>query len=187
VTHRLLDGFERRGEGEGGRPERVAADLRATLLREGEGRRAFWPQDLHPSMIPILLGRCGYREKPPERPAERDTAEVSLGAVAFLAELRRNDEAPALERVAADRRQNSAARLTCLLALVAAGEPLDTGEALDVLGRDAKVGRRVVAVLALGYSKEPKVVAPVLRELRTDANRDIRSAAALALEALGPK
>jgi hypothetical protein len=138
-------------------------------------------------MIPFLLERCGYQEKPPAKRVDRDTAQVSLATVSMLAELRRNNEAPDLEKAAADKKQNSAVRLTCLLTLVAAGEALKTKEVLDVLSNEAKVDRRMIAVLALGYSDEEKLVVPELKKLLEDPNRDVRAAAELALKTVRPK
>jgi hypothetical protein len=185
VTHRLLDRMDgMRDRLAGDFPQQMARDLRATLLRQHEGSIGIWPQDLHPAMIPFLLERCGYQERAPEKPAERDTAQVSLNTVAILAELRRNNEAPDLEKIGADRKQNSAVRLTCLLSLVAAGEALKTKEVLDLLSNEKKVDRRIIAVLALGYSDDEKLVEPQLKKLLEDPNRDVRAAAQMALEAL---
>jgi hypothetical protein len=188
VVHRLLDRIEGRRDREGtGSTQRMASNLRVTLLGEGERRRTFWPQDLHPSMIPFLLERCGYQEKPPAKPGGRDTAQVSLSTVSMLAELRRNKEAPDLEKVAVDKRQNSAVRLICLLSLVAAGETLKTNEILDELSNEEKVDRRVIAALALGYSDEEKLAVAELKKLLEDPNRDVRAAAELALKTSRPK
>jgi hypothetical protein len=189
VVHRLLDQVEggRRSRERTESTQQMAVHLRATLLRRHEDRGAFWSQDLHPSMIPFLLERCGYHEKPPEKPVERDAAQISFGTVLMLAELRRNGEAPDLDSVAGDKKQNSAVRLTCILSLVAAGEALKTKEVLEVLSKEVKVDRRVIAVLALGYSDEQDLAGPQLKKLLEDPNRDVRAAAELSLKSAGPK
>jgi hypothetical protein len=189
VVHRLsaqVERADRRRQG-GESASQFAYAIGAAMSREREDRRIDWPQNLHPAMVPLLLEQSGYVENPPEKAQERDTARISLTIVSMLAELHRNHEAPGLEKVAGDKRQNSAVRLTCLLALAAAGEDLKTGEVLDALSKETKVPRRIVAILALEYSGEQKLAVPVLFKYLDDANRDVREAAVLALRTSKPK
>jgi HEAT repeat protein len=137
-------------------------------------------------MLPILLARAGYEEKPPAKPA-REILPVLFTAVPLLAELRKNGEAPDLDKIAADERQNSAIRLTCYLALRRAGDDLNTKAVLQLFKEQKKLDRRIVAVLLLGYCRDPKETVPALLEVLDDPNRHLRAAVISTLDVSRPK
>jgi hypothetical protein len=161
--------------------QRVSALLSSLLDREEHGRRSWWDQDLHPAMLPLLLAETGYEEKPAAKTPGRETSAISYAAVPLLAALRKNAEAPSLHRLAADNRQNSATRLTCLLALYRAGEELNSASVLPILNAEKKLERRLVAILALGHCRDAKAVSPQLIKLLDDPNVYVRGAAVQAL------
>jgi N-acyl-D-aspartate/D-glutamate deacylase len=140
-------------------------------------------EHLHPAMLPLLLAPSGYEKAPPKE-AVRETYSVALRSVPLLALLRKKFAGPELKDIAADVRQNSAVRLTCLVALRAAGEELDTRSVLALLATEKKLERRVVAVLALGHG-DPKLAVPSLLNHLSDPNVHVRTAAVHALS--GPK
>src|SRR5262249_43491143 len=91
-----------------------------------------------------------------------------------------------LDRIAADKGQNSATRLTCLLALYHAGNSLRTDSVLPILAIEKKLERRIVAIRLLGYCRDVKKARTQLVELLDDPNVYVRSAALYALEDAGP-
>jgi hypothetical protein len=143
------------------------------------------PDGLHRDMTPILLARTGYR---PDATVAGDSGEVDdvpYAVVDLLAELRKNQEAPQLDRIAADPKQCSAARLTCILAMYAAGEELDTPSLLSILDNETRLELRLVTIISLMHSRDTKQVVPRLVKLLDDRNAEIRTAAVCALR--GPK
>ena len=123
------------------------------ILSDSSARRRTWEKDdLHPAMVPLFLERAGYKETPPDKPEA--SGHIPYAAVKMLATLRKNGQAPALDKLADDARQNSATRLTCALALYAAGERLKTPVLLDVLDKETDLEPRLVAILALRDSRE---------------------------------
>jgi HEAT repeat protein len=105
--------------------------------------------------------------------------------VDLLAELRKDQGAPQLDRVASDPRQHSAARLTCILAMYAAGEKLDTPSLISILDSETRLELRLVTILALMRSRDTEQIVPRLMKLLDDRNAEIRTAAVCALR--GPK
>jgi HEAT repeat protein len=137
-------------------------------------------------MVPVMLRRIGYvAQKGPAK--ERDTFRISFVIVPMLAALHNNGEAPDLAKIAEDPQQNSAVRLTCLLALVSAGEDLRTKAVLSILKDEKKLERRLVAVLVLGRGRDVRTVAPPLIQLLDDTNEQIRTAAVYALQSTAPR
>ena len=81
------------------------------ILSDSSARRRTWEKDdLHPAMVPLFLERAGYKETPPDKPEA--SGHIPYAAVKMLATLRKNGQAPALDKLADDARQNSATRLT---------------------------------------------------------------------------
>src|SRR5262245_19140396 len=161
--------------------------MTAVLRPDRQSRARWWEEELHPALLPHLLAAAGYVEPNPgpldPPPPDRDTTAIPFMAIPMLAALRNNGEAPALDQVASDRRQNSAMRLTCLLALYRAGEDLRTDTLLPLLEVEKNLERRLTLVLALGYARDANAGVPKLLELMDDANDQVRAAAVLALGA----
>jgi WD40 repeat protein len=166
--------------------ERADRILSSALGRREASRRRWWDEDLHPAMVPLLLAPAGFEEKPAAKPAGRENYPIPYAAVPLLAALRRNGAAPPLDRIAADTGQNSATRLTCLLALYGAGEELRTGSVLPILESEKKLERRIVAILALGYCRDAREASQPLIKLLEDPNVYVRGAAVRALHAAKP-
>jgi hypothetical protein len=183
VVGRLLHKVEGnpRGDDSLDRVAYTARHLQA-LLRPDQRRRAvLLDEDLHFNMMPLLLRVTGYEERPQDKPRERDANHISFAALPLLAALSRKSEAALLEKIAADERQNSATRLTCLLAVAGGGGELKTPTILTILQAEKKLERRLVAVLALHYAAEdPTAVAELVR-LLDDPNGFVRAAAVEAL------
>lgn len=189
IVHRLLGCVDWRLENDdNGSIQELSENLRDVLIREPDKRPSILAQDLHPSMIPILLEFCGYQEDMGERPVAPAVApadQISLSTVSMLAELRRRNRSLILEKVSEDRKQNSVVRLTCVLSLVSAGGSLRTREVLDIVQNEANENLRVTAVLALGYSLDRRVAIAELNRLLDDPNLDVRAAAQIALRPVG--
>jgi hypothetical protein len=181
--------------GQADRHERFLGDAAAGVFakvqrvfqpsRYGEGRRTWWPGELHPALLPVLLEKAGYLPMP--QPGEQDAHAVLFAAAPMLALLWNNGEAPGLDKIATDERQNSAVRLTCLLALSAAGEDLPTPTVLAILDSEKKPERRLVAILLLGHCAAEREVGPRLVALLDDSSQLIRAAAVSSLHGRCPK
>ncbi len=138
IVHRLLGCVDWRFENDDdGSIEELSESLRGVLIREPDNRPSVLAQDLHPSMIPILLEFCGYQEDMNERPSVAPADQISLSTVSMLAELRRRNRSLILETVSEDRKQNSVVRLTCVLSLVSAGGSLRTRRFWDIVQNEA--------------------------------------------------
>ena len=164
----------------GGRQEPTAGLVQQSLAYAVMGENPSYPrswqkEDLHPAMVPLLLAKAGYEEKPPEKPEKPGC--ISYATVPMLASLRKNGQAPALDKLADDARQTSATRLTCALALYAAGERLKTPVLLEVLDREKDFELRLVAITELRESREKRLAGDKLVALLDDANSEIRTAA----------
>jgi hypothetical protein len=163
---------------------RVSHILRPSL---GGFPREWQNEDLHPSMLPYLLEQVGWEEDPAAGRPWRETYRIPFAAIPLIAALRKNGDLPDLQGIAADRRQNSATRLTCLLALAGAGEVLDTQPLLAILDRETKQERRIVAVLLLERCRDVNAAVPRLLKLLEDPDGQVRTAAVLALRTPRPK
>jgi hypothetical protein len=149
-------------------------------LRYGDERRRWFKEDLHPAMLPLLLAPAGYEAKPAKPPA-RESHAIAYTAVPLLAELRKNGDAAALDRIAADENQNTATRLGCLLALYGAGERLHPQSLVPLLKSDHPQDERVAAALALSFCSERKATVARLVELLDDPSEEVRRAAVVVL------
>lgn len=186
IVHRLLGCVDWRFENDdNGSVRGLSENLRDVLIRQPDKQPSVLAQDLHPSMIPILLEFCGYQEDTSEKPSVAPADQISLSTVSMLAELRRRNRSLVLEKVSEDRKQNSVVRLTCVLALVSAGGALKTREVLDIVQNEANENLRVTATLALGYSLDRRVAIAELNRLLEDPNLDVRAAAQIALRPVG--
>ncbi|MBM81543.1 MAG: hypothetical protein CMJ78_13260 [Planctomycetaceae bacterium] len=142
--------------------------------------RAWRAEELSPAMVPILLKIAGYQKEPPKEQA-RDSMTIPFEMVHMLAWMRKNDQAPQLDKIAEDTRQNSAVRLVCILALFAADEKLRADTLITMLKSEKKIERRLTIILALQQSRNTKKVLPTLLAQLDDPNGEIRSAAIYAL------
>jgi len=136
-------------------------------------------EELHPALVAHWLGGIGYN---PRGAAGHDPHAIPYQLVPLLASLRRNGGAPQLDKVARDVRQNSAVRLTCLLALHATGEGVRVPTVLLVLAGEKKLERRLVALELLHYAEDLGPAAPFLLESLDDPNVEVRRST---LNALG--
>jgi len=137
-------------------------------------------EDLHPAMVPLLLATAGYKDSPPDRPDKG--GRIPYAAIHMLATLRTNGDAPMLDKIADNARQTSATRLTCVLAMYAAGERLKTPVLLSVMENERDLELRLVAILALRDSREKRAAGERLIPLLDDPNSEIRTAAICALK-----
>jgi hypothetical protein len=158
-------------------------------------------------MLPILLAPAGYGAKSAERSAvpfwlalgrllsgesglagERgprwENHPIPFRALPLLTGLARRDNGDALRTLAKDPRQNSAVRITCLLAHGGAAG-LDVPLTLDLLDAEEKLDRRLTLVFALGHARD-KAARDRLLALLDDGNRHLRSAAVRALASHRP-
>jgi hypothetical protein len=137
-------------------------------------------------MVGHLLASCGYEERPPAD-QRVDARPFPYAAIAMLASLRKNGGAREIDRIATDERQNPAVRLVCALAVQASGEPLETRVLLSVLGREKRLERRLVAIVALHDSPDAALAGAALVELMDGPNAEVRAAAIHALRASRPR
>jgi hypothetical protein len=148
------------------------------------GRALWYPEELRAAMVRPLLARAGYVQEPTAE-TRQTRGRIPYAAIGLLADLRRNHEALDLPQIADDARQNTATRLTCTLALLAADEELKTPVLLSILETEKDLENRLVAILALQYSRERGPAGAKLVELLDDSNREVRVAATCALR--GPR
>lgn len=142
-------------------------------------------QELHEAMTPYLLALAGY-EATPADPPRQDTFRIAYPAVHMLAALRSNGQAEDLEKYAEDKRQNSAVRLTVVLALYNANEGLRSDIVLELLDKEKDLERRLAEILTLRHAERSREVNEKLVSLLDDRNQEIRIAAACALRELRP-
>jgi hypothetical protein len=159
-------------------------DVLTTIRQE---RRSWQDEELDAAMVPVLLELAGYNDDPPEKAPEQQMERIPYAVIPILATLRANGLVPLLDKIAADKRQTSVTRITCLLALYRAGEKLNAAEVLAVLKEEKNLERRIVAILSLKFSEDAKRVAAPLMELLDDPNQNIQTAAVYALEGSAPK
>jgi hypothetical protein len=178
---------EMRADGHRSDAEKSSYWMAALVRPDRDRRRSWYEEELDPGMVPTFLAPAGYQEDPADRNVERDGYSIPYAAVSMLGSLRRNKEAPRLHLIAEDKRQNSATRLTCLLALVAAGETPGTKMLLSILEGEKKLERRIVTILALPYSDDAKSALPQLLKLLDDPTSEIRAATVQALRGAKPK
>jgi hypothetical protein len=178
----------RGGAGEGESATGLSYRLGEVLSADRGRRTTWWREDLHPAMVPILLGTIGYVGPAAAKgPPAVETYRVPFGLIPLLAALRADGEAPQLDKLAEDKSQNTAVRLTCLLALRRAGEDLKAAPLLAILDGERKLERRLVATLALAHASDRATATAKLLGLMDDANEQIRTAAVLALQGAAPK
>src|SRR6266542_3195482 len=134
-------------------------------------------EELHPRMVEMILKQAGHDPLAKDGPPERETNRVLFEGVRMLAILRNEGEAPTLDAVARDAKQNSAVRLTCVLALLEAGEDRQAPLLLEILEKEKKLERRLTAIAALHYCDRNQQAVPKLVALLDDANVQIRAAA----------
>jgi hypothetical protein len=189
IVHRLLEQVERFNRDDGSDPTDMLAHRLGEAMQEDHprGRQTWQLEELDAVMAPVLLESAGYEENPPAKGPTRDEAHVLFAGIPILGALRADGKAPQLDKVAADERQSSAVRLTCLLALYRAGEKLDADRVVEILKQEKKLERRLVAILGLRFSADAKAVAGPLVELLDDPNRSVRTAAIYALQGSAPR
>ena len=103
-------------------------------------------------MIRLTLARAGYRDD-----GARDQPVVRpflLETVPVLAELARNGNFQAINEIASDRKQNRTVRLSCILALLVAGEPLRTNDLLEMPRASRLLEYRLIIFVSLGFARE---------------------------------
>jgi HEAT repeat protein len=149
-------------------------------------RTPWFDGELDVAMVPLLLEKADYREKGIPEGKRATVKRVPYAAVDMLAALRKDGLAPKLDIVAEDPKQNSVTRLTCVLAMYAAGEKLDTLSLLSILKTDNRMEPRLNAIIALRHTSDAKAVTPVLLELLDDRNEEIQLAAVYALRGAKP-
>lgn len=150
-------------------------------------RSAWWREELHPAMIPVLLGPTDFAEEAAPPKNRRDSGRIAFGAIPFLAALRKSGEADSLSRIAQDAKENSATRITCLLALAGAGEPIKTDLVVSLLEGEKKLDRRLTLLNLLGHSTEPQSAGAPLIKVMDDPNLQVRVAALYVLARHKPK
>ena len=176
-----------RNDGPGEPADRIATRLRSVFQPDSdpEDDSPWWQGSLHPAMAPTLLAAAGYEVKPTRARGTWEHTPIPYDLIPVLAALQKEDKRVGLDRIARDPRQNSAVRLTCLLARYGAGERLDTKAVVELLGKEKHLEMRLVATLALEHG-DPREAAPCLLSLLDDPNVHIRAAAVQALHAAKP-
>jgi hypothetical protein len=182
VAKRAARGLEANSPGDDESAMGLSSRVGAVLSGGRDKGRDWCREDLHAAMVPLFLGTIGYVDpKTAKGPPAAETHRLPWGIVPLLAALRADGEAPQLDKLAEDKSQNTAVRLTCLLALRGAGEEVKAGPLLALLDGERKLERRVVAALALAYTRDRDTATPKLVGLLDDANEEVRTAAVLAL------
>jgi len=170
---------------DGENPEKVYY-LLSRMLRYSSSDRPYWcREDLHAVMVPHMLAIAGYSTEMVPK-AKASGHQVPYRVVPLLAALRKDGQAPHLDKTAQDLKQPEAVRLTCILAVHAAGEEIQTNELLLLLEKAKRLAIRVPAILALEYSRDGREVTPELLAQLEDRNAAICTAAAYALSGPAP-
>ena len=150
------------------------------------GPREWWKEELDGSMTAVLLEQAGYRQKPPDNP-HGGLAPVALPAVPLLAALRQMRKAPTLDKIAADPKQDGAARIICILAMHLAGDDISYKVPLELLDADERLDVRLLSLLAIGLYQRDQTPVPRLLKALDDNNAEVRIAALWAMRTLAPK
>jgi WD40 repeat protein len=157
-------------------PTRLRYKIEALLDGQDDGQETWWPNELHPDMLPLMLATMGHGE-----PAAGAKSQPILWEyLPLLAELGRQGQAGELERLARDDKQNAAVRIVCLWAHAAATGTLAAAPALELARREKRLDRRIAVLLALERGATDDIRAQLRQSLK-DPNRSIREAATLAL------
>ncbi len=190
VADLLAHSEKQLGRRGGGRNRDVPTQARyeglAYALAEQGGRQEWWDEELDRRMTPVLLAEVGYAAKPTADPTGGSTR-VDFDAVPLLAALRKDGDAPTLDKIAEDPRQDDATRLTCLLAVHAAGDTVHSDTALEIYAADTRLECRTVALLAVGSCDRAADAVPKLVGALDDANQNVRLAALYSLRTVDPK
>ncbi|MCH7729735.1 MAG: HEAT repeat domain-containing protein, partial [Planctomycetes bacterium] len=176
---------EAREEGKSVTASLMSHMIYGKMLGQSSDRPDWLKEEIHPAMIPHLLARSGYEEKPVAQP-RRELNPIGFDVIDMLAWLRKNGEAEELDEIASDARQNSAVRLTCILSLYAAGERLMSDDLLSILAKEKNGERRLATILALRYGRDVEKIVPVLVKQLDDKDFEIATAAACALQDARP-
>jgi hypothetical protein len=158
----------------------------ATSMGETSMRRQWYANELHARMTPIFLADAGYVEKPADDPAS-GSGHVDFPAIPLLAALCKNGDAPKLDDIAKDPKQNAATRLTCILALHAAGKDVRSQPLLAIYDADKRADVRVLSLLMLAIGDKNDAAGPKLLTALDDDDKEIRVAALTSLRTIAPK
>jgi hypothetical protein len=155
-------------------------------LSQSPFEQAVWfSSELHPALEVPLLAAAGYEESPSDD-TRKVRSRIPFVAVLLLADMRKNGDAPDLDKIAEDNRQNAATRLTCVLALRVSGEQLKTPVLLSILDTEKALEARLTAILMLRESNDRIKAGAKLVELLDDPNSEICTAAICAIAGLRP-
>lgn len=155
-----------------------SARLRSILSPYASDRPTWFDNEIHTSMVPMVLERCGSDTEPSNGPDDRS---INLQVVPMLAGLLKRGEAPELAKLGKDPNRPAAVRLSCLLAARVAGEDLPTGDIVEFYKGEKNLELRVLAVLALPATAKPSQAADELIAALDSNNANIRNAAIHAL------
>ena len=147
------------------------------------GSSSDYPIDvpLHPSMIPLILAPSGYRA---DGDAVKGPKLFPYEAIHILAEFVKNGESATIAEIAGDKRQNSAVRMVCILALFRGGHSFQTAQMLGMLKSETDLERRLINLLSLRWAGSEAV--PVLLDHMDDDSMEIATAAGCALADIRP-
>ncbi|MEM6257710.1 MAG: HEAT repeat domain-containing protein [Planctomycetota bacterium] len=153
--------------------------------RSSSDRQAWYDVELDKAMVPLLLAEADYQPKGIPEGDSPTVKRVPYAVVDLLSAMRKDNLAPQLDDIAEDPKQNPVTRLTCIFAMYAAGERMDTNALMSILKTENRLEPRLNTILALQHSDDPKGIGEALIKLLDDRNLEVRSAAVYALR--GPK
>jgi HEAT repeats len=157
----------------------LSSKLSRSIYRSSVDRPAWYENEIHPAMLPILLERCGV-----DGGDKTSGRALQYHVIPMLAQLRKDGEAPNLDAVAKDRNQPATVRMACLLANHVAGEDIATEAMLELYTKEKNLEIRLAALLMLPSTVMPRKAAPQLLEALDDPNAHIRSAAVIAMASI---
>ena len=167
-------------------PTEAAFDGLLASANDSGPQLQWWPEELHPRMTPALLAAAGVTTPPPADPTDGSAA-VNVPAVPLLAAVCKRGGLAAIDRAAADVKQDDAARLACVLALNRAGYTVHDKAVLPIAAGDQRLACRVLALLVVRLCPEARADLPRVVACLDDDNREIRSAALSVVAAVDPK
>jgi len=181
----------------------VSSIIRHCVLHRSSSDDPGWVrEDLSANMVPVMLKMVGW-EKGKKKPTDRAGAAGANAAasqaadtvaaasppmiyeiIPMLSQLRKDKNAPELDKVAMDEAQPAACRLTCLLALYGSNGNMPTEPLVSIARNETRLSVRLAAIISLSYSTNKAAAYKAALSAMRDENNEVISAGAYALRGL---
>jgi HEAT repeat protein len=134
-----------------------------------------------------MLQKVGWQKKaalaaaPGATQPAQQSPDMVMELIPMLAQLRKDRQAKDLDKIALDETQPTACRLTCLLALCAAGEKLPADPLVSIIKNEPRLSLRLIAIISLPSSSDAAAAFKAAMSALDDDNAEVISAGAWAL------